>query len=301
MGAAKFVRGLALTVDQCRLDVIVNTGDDETFYGLYVSPDLDTITYTLADVVNRGPGWGLAGESFNALGALTRFYGKPWFGLGDKDLATHLYRTDRLRQGASLSRVTAEIARRFGVRASVMPASDDQVRTFVKVKGLPTMPFQQYFVKRRFRGAVETIELKGVATASPCPAALRSIRQAAAVIIAPSNPFVSIGPIVGIKKLREALRSARDRVIAISPIVGGKSVKGPADRMLRGLGHEVSPLAIARLYRDLAGTFVLDNIDAKYLEPVRGLGMRAIAADTVMATAERAASLASVVLDSLAR
>lgn len=301
MGAAKFVRGLALTIDQRRLDVIVNTGDDEVFYGLHVSPDLDTITYTLADVVNRGQGWGLASESYNALDALSRFYGKPWFGLGDKDLATHLYRTDRLRQGASLSQVTAEIARRFGVRASVIPASDDSVRTFVKVKGRPTMPFQQYFVKRRFRGAVETIKLKGIATASPCPAALRSIRHAAAIIIAPSNPFVSIGPIVGIKKLGEALRSLRERVVAISPIVGGKSVKGPADRMLRGLGHEVSSLAIARLYRDMVGTFVLDNIDAKYLEPVRGLGMRAIVTDTVMATPERAASLASVVLRSLAR
>jgi LPPG:FO 2-phospho-L-lactate transferase len=292
---------LALTIDQRRLDVIVNTGDDETFYGLHVSPDLDTITYTLASVVNREQGWGLQEESFNALGALSRFYGKPWFALGDKDLATHLYRTDRMRQGARLSNITAEIARRFGVRASVIPASDDRVRTFVKIRGLPRMAFQQYFVKRRFRGTVETIELKGITTASPCPAAIRSIRHAAAIIIAPSNPFVSIGPIVGIKKLREALRSVRDRVVAISPIVGGKSVKGPADRMLRGLGHEVSPLAIARIYRDMVGTFVLDNVDAKYLEPVRRIGMKAIATETVMATPERAASLASVVLDSLAR
>jgi LPPG:FO 2-phospho-L-lactate transferase len=301
VGAAKFVRGLALRIDQPRLDVIVNTGDDEEFYGLHVSPDVDTITYTLAGIVNRAQGWGLEGETFNTLSALSRFYGKPWFGLGDQDLATHLYRTDRMRQGARLSRITAEIAARLGVRAKVMPMSDDRVRTFVKVRGLAPMPFQEYFVKRRFRGAVERIELKGVAAAAPCPAAIRSIKRAAAVIIAPSNPFVSIGPILGIRELRQALGSVKDRVVAISPIIGGKTVKGPADRMMRGLGHQVSPLTVAGIYRDIAGTFVLDNIDAKFLEPVRKLGMNAIATDTIMATPQRAADLASVVLNSIAR
>src|SRR5271165_6190615 len=184
VGAAKFIRGLVRRIDPARLAVVVNTGDDETFYGLHVSPDIDTVTYTLAGAVNRAQGWGLEGESFNTLGALARFYGKPWFGLGDRDLATHLYRTDRLRKGARLSRITAEIAARLGVRANVIPMSDDRVRTFVKVRGLPSMPFQQYFVKRRFRGVVERIELKGIAAAAPCPAAIRSITRAAAVIIA---------------------------------------------------------------------------------------------------------------------
>ncbi len=299
VGAAKFIRGLTRIVDPARLDVIVNTGDDETFYGLHVSPDLDTITYTLAGVVNRARGWGLEGESFNTLGALARYYGKPWFNLGDRDLATHLYRTQRMASGAPLSAVTEEIAARLGVASRVMPMSDDRIRTFVKVRGRAAMPFQEYFVRRRFRGVVERISLRGARTAHPLPAMLRSIRSAAAIVIAPSNPFVSIGPILSLQGVRAALASVRDRVAAVSPIVGGKTIKGPADRMLRGLGHQVSPLGVARIYRDVAGLFVIDRVDAHYLEPIRALGMRAIATDTIMATPARAARLAKVVLRAL--
>ena len=162
--------------------------------------------------------------------------------------------------------------------------SDDRVRTFVKVRGLPAMPFQEYFVKRRARGFVEKVELRGIEDARPLPSVLEAIRKSRAVILAPSNPFVSLGPIFGLKGVREALTSARDRVVAISPIVGGKTIKGPADKMLRGLGLEVSPLGIARLYKDIVGTFVLDKIDRRYLESIRDLGMRAVAADTIMTT-----------------
>ena len=300
MGAAKFIRGLVRRIDAARLTVIVNTGDDETFYGLYVSPDIDTVTYTLAGVVNRAQGWGLDGESFNVLGALERFYGKPWFGLGDRDFATHLYRTQRMHHGASLSRITTEIADAFAVKSTIIPMSDDRVRTFVKLRGRRAIPFQEYFVRGRARGVVEKIELRGIASARPAPAALEAIRKSAAVILAPSNPFVSLGPILQLAGVRAALRRVKSRVAAISPIVGGKTIKGPADRMLRGLGMEVSPLGVARLYRDIAGLFVLDNADRRYLESIERLGMRALATDTIMATRERAAALAEAVLRALA-
>jgi LPPG:FO 2-phospho-L-lactate transferase len=299
VGAAKFLRGLVRVAGQPRLSVIVNTGDDEEFFGLHVSPDLDTIVYTLAGAFNPATGWGLQGETFNTLGALGRFYGQAWFNLGDRDLATHLFRTDRMRRGERLSRITAEIARRYGLRAHVMPMSDERVRTFVKVRGRGAMPFQEYFVRRRFRGAVERIELRGAARARPLGAALGAIRNAAAVIIAPSNPFVSIGPILALDGMRDALRRARPRVAAISPIVGGKAVKGPAARMLRGLGHEASALGVARLYRDVCAVFVLDNADARAAAAVEKLGMRALVTDTIMSDETRSARLADVVLRAL--
>src|SRR5208337_1902172 len=295
----KFIRGLVQRIDPARLTVVVNTGDDETFYGLHVSPDIDTATYTLAGAVNRAQGWGLAGESFNVLPALERFYGKPWFGLGDRDLATHLYRTERMRQGASLTRITTQIAHAFAVRSKILPMSDNRVRTFVKLRGRRAIPFQEYFVRGRARGAVEKIELHGIADARPTPAVLGAIRKSAAVILAPSNPFVSLGPILQLTGVRDALRKVKSRVAAISPIVGGRTIKGPADKMLRGLGMEVSPLGVARLYRDIAGLFVLDKSDARYVEPIERLGMRAIATDTIMTTPERAAALAKVVLQEL--
>ena len=299
MGAAKFIRGLVRRIDPARLTVVVNTGDDEVFYGLHVSPDIDTVTYTLAGAVNRAQGWGLQGESFTVLAALERFYGKPWFGLGDRDLATHLYRTERMHQGVSLSRITAEIARAFGVESRILPMSDDRVRTFVKLRGRRAIPFQEYFVRGRARGAVEKIELRGISDARPTPAVLTAIRKSAAVILAPSNPFVSLGPILQLTGVRSMLRRVKSRVAAISPIVGGRTIKGPADKMLRGLGMEVSPLGVARLYRDIAGLFVLDNADRRYLEPIERLGMRAIATDTIMSNPERAAALAEVVLREL--
>jgi len=299
VGAAKFIRGLVRRIDPARLTVVVNTGDDETFYGLHVSPDIDTVTYTLAGVINRAQGWGLIDESFRVLPALERFYGKPWFGLGDRDLATHLYRTDRMRQGARLSQITAEVARAFKIKSRIIPMSDDRVRTFVKLRGRAALPFQEYFVRRRARGVVEKIELRGIEQARPTSAVLDSIRKSVAVILAPSNPFVSLGPILQLAGVREAMRKAKSRVAAISPIVGGKTIKGPADKMLRGLGMQVSPLGVAQLYRDIVGLFVVDNIDQKYIAPIERLGMRAIATDTIMTTPARAASLASVVLRAL--
>jgi LPPG:FO 2-phospho-L-lactate transferase len=204
-----------------------------------------------------------------------------------------------MRGGEPLSSITAEIARSYGVSAQVMPMSDDRVRTFVKVRGRDAMPFQEYFVRRRFRGTVERIELRGAAGARPLGAALRAIRSSEAVIVAPSNPFVSIGPILALRGMREALRRARPRVAAISPIVGGKAIKGPAAKMLRALGHQPSALGVARLYRDLCAVFVLDTADRRAAAAVEKLGMRAVVTDTIMADETRSARLANAVLRAL--
>jgi LPPG:FO 2-phospho-L-lactate transferase len=299
VGAAKFLRGLVRRVDPRQVTVVVNTGDDEHFYGLHVSPDVDTVIYTLAGVINREHGWGLEGETFNALDALGRLYGKPWFNLGDRDFATHLYRTERLHAGARLTDVTTELAQHFGVKSRILPMSDDRVHTFVKLKGRTAIPFQEYFVRGRARGAVEAIELRGAEKAKPTRDVLDATQSATAIVIAPSNPFVSIGPILALAGLRKALGTVRNRVAAISPIVGGKTIKGPADKMMRGLGHEVSPLGIARLYRDIASLMVIDVADHRYLEPIRALGMNAIATDTIMTTPDHAARLADVVTRAL--
>jgi LPPG:FO 2-phospho-L-lactate transferase len=299
VGAAKFIRGLSQRIPAQRLTVVVNTGDDEYFYGLHVSPDLDTITYTLAGVVNRANGWGRAGESFHTLQALGQFYDKPWFNLGDRDLATHLYRSERLRYGASLTQVTAEISRRLGVKARVLPMTNDRVHTHVQLKGKPLLPFQEYFVKGRARGAVEAVELRGIEEAEPAEGVIEAITAAKAVILAPSNPFVSLGPILGLHGVRDALKSVRSRVAAISPIVSGKSVKGPAAAMMRGLGHEVSALGVARLYQDFAGIFVFDQVDRHCLESIQQIGMKAVATDTIMTTPAKAARVADVVLGAI--
>ncbi|HVA77644.1 MAG TPA: 2-phospho-L-lactate transferase [Candidatus Binataceae bacterium] len=299
MGAAKFIRGLAIRIAPENMIVVVNTGDDDLFYGLHVSPDIDTVTYTLAGVVNRAQGWGREDESYATLEALDRLYGPHWFTLGDRDFATHIYRSDRMRAGARLSQVTAEVARALGVRAQVIPMSDDPVRTFVKLRGRAPIAFQQYFVKGRARGVVERIELRGASTARPLPAALRAIRESAAVILAPSNPFVSLGPILALKGVRNLLRKNRARVAAISPIIGGKTIKGPADKMLRGLGNDASALGVARLYQDIAGIFVLDNLDRALAPEIEKLGMRAVVTDTIMTTAAKSARLADVVLRAL--
>ncbi|HYA34524.1 MAG TPA: 2-phospho-L-lactate transferase [Candidatus Binataceae bacterium] len=300
MGAAKFIRGLVRKITPERLTVVVNTGDDEDFYGLYVSPDVDTVTYTLANVVHPKQGWGRCDESFKVLEELTRFYGDAWFRLGDRDLATHLYRTHRMRAGAGLGEITEEIARRFGIKSRVIPMSNDRVRTFVKLRRRNAIPFQEYFVKGRAAGDVEAIELRGIDKARPLPAVLEAIKSSRGVILAPSNPFVSLGPILDLSGVRSALASVKTRVAAISPIVGGRTIKGPADKMLRGLGMEVSPLGVARLYRDIVGVFVLDQVDRDWIEPVRALGMKAVATDTIMSTPARAARLAGIVLEALA-
>lgn len=301
MGAARFLRGLRSLLEPRALTVVVNTGDDECFFGLHVSPDVDTILYTLADLASPAQGWGIAGDSFRCLQALGRLYPETWFQLGDLDLATHIYRTDSLRRGQSLSAVTAQLAPRLGVRQRILPMTDDKVRTFVDVAGQGPLPFQQYLVRRRGRGRVHRIEARGVEKARPAAGVLSSLRRASAILLPPSNPFVSIGPILALPGVRPLLQMRRARVAAISPIVGGAPVKGPLHRMLRGLGHEVSPVAVARLYQDVASVFILDRRDARLAPRIADLGMRPVVTDTLMTTPARARRLAETSLRALDR
>jgi len=298
VGAARFLAGLTRAIDPRRLVVIGNTADDESFFGLHVSPDLDTLTYTLAGLAPRRRGWGVAGDTFSCLRELDRFYETTWFRLGDRDLATNLFRTERLRAGEPLSVVTATIARRFGIRARLLPMTDDRVRSFVHT-ARGRLPFQTYLVRDRGRAAVRRIELEGIRRARPHPDVLRALREAAMVILPPSNPVVSIGPILALPGVREALRQGRAPVAAVSPIVGGRPVKGPADRMLRAMGVDVSAAGVAGLYRDFIDVFVLDQVDAALAPRIAALGCRVIVADTLMASQARAAALARRVLGAL--
>jgi LPPG:FO 2-phospho-L-lactate transferase len=299
VGAARFLRGLCSLLEPERLTVIVNTADDETFFGLHVSPDLDTVTYTLANRVGRLHGWGVEGDTYACLAALRRFYGERWFQLGDADLATHIFRTDRLRQGDSLSRVSTAIARRHGVGVRILPMSDDPVRTIIDVAGVGPLAFQEYLVKRRGRGSVRGVRFAGIETARPAPGVLAALRRANAVILPPSNPIVSIDPILALTGVRDALRRQRHRVAAISPLVGGRPIKGPLHRMLRGLGHEVSAVGVANLYRDFATLFVLDRQDARLAARVRELGMRVLVTNTIMRNRGDSRRLAAQVLETL--
>lgn len=296
VGAARFLRGLARVIDPAHLCVIVNTGDDEEFFGLHVSPDLDTVTYTLADAVDQSKGWGLPEETFRCLTALGRYYSDTWFGLGDTDLATHLFRTQQLRQGKSLSEVTAAIAGGWGVQATLLPMSNDPVRTIVHTEA-GALPFQEYFVKGRGEGQVQRVELHGIATAAAAPGVCEAIRSAHLVILPPSNPIVSIGPILALSGVREAMRKTDAPIVAISPLVAGKPIKGPADRLLSGLGIEVSAAGVASLYRDFLDTFVIDTQDTDQRPRLEQQGLAAIVTDTIMSDVNKSVALARVVVE----
>jgi LPPG:FO 2-phospho-L-lactate transferase len=299
VGAARFLRGLRSLLEPSDLTVVVNTTDDDGFFGLHVSPDLDTVTYTLADAVDRERGWGLAGDSAHCLAALQRYYDLDWFRLGDRDLATHIYRSERLRRGRTLSQTTDEIRRAFGVQSRILPMSDQPVRSVVDVEGIGRLPFQQYLVKRGARGRVRSISFAGAGRARPAPGVLAALRDSDAVIIPPSNPLVSILPIVRLPGVRAVLRRRRAHVAAVSPLVGGVPIKGPLHRMLGGLGHEVSAIGVARLYRDFASVFVLDRVDAALAPRVAALGLRPVITDTIMRTPARSRRLAAAVLAAL--
>jgi LPPG:FO 2-phospho-L-lactate transferase len=296
VGAARFLRGLARVIDPARLCVIVNTGDDEEFFGLSVCPDLDTVTYTLAGAVDHSKGWGLPEETFRCLTALGRYYPDTWFGLGDTDLATHLFRTQQLRQGKSLSEVTAAIARSWGVQATLLPMSNDPVRTVVHTEA-GALPFQEYFVKGRGEGQVQKVEWRGIAAATAAPGVCEAIHNADLVLLPPSNPIVSIGPILALPGVRETLRETAAPVVAVSPLIAGKPIKGPADRLLRGLGVEVSVVGVAGLYRDFLDTFVIDTQDANQRQGVEQLGLAVIVTDTLMSDIDKSVALAKVIVE----
>jgi LPPG:FO 2-phospho-L-lactate transferase len=300
VGAARFLAGLVQVRAPAEVTAVVNTGDDVVLHGLHVSPDLDTVTYTLAGAIDRERGWGLAGETWNAMDALRRYGGVTWFNLGDRDLATHLFRTARLREGASLTEATAEIAAAWGLELRLLPMSDDRVETRVTVEGEGEIGFQEYFVQRRHSVPVTGVRFAGVDDAAPGPDVLETVAGAETVVIAPSNPIVSIGPVLAVPGLRSAVVARRDTVVAVSPIVAGAALKGPADRMLSELGHEPSVVGVARLYAEVAATLVVDDADAHLAPAVEREGMRCIVAPTVMKGPAEAAVLAALVLEAAA-
>jgi LPPG:FO 2-phospho-L-lactate transferase len=297
VGAARFLRGLVDVVDPKRVVAVVNTGDDAVLHGLHVSPDLDTVVYTLAGAISAERGWGLEGETWAAMDALARYPSRfAWFGLGDRDLATHLFRTQRLGDGAPLSAVTGEIAAAWGVDVTVLPVTDDRLETVMDVEDEGEIGFQDYFVRRRHAVAVRGVRFEGAEASKPAPGVLDAVADAGLVVICPSNPIVSIGPLLAVPGVREAVVARRERVVAVSPIVAGAALKGPADRLLAELGHEVSVVGVARLYAGLAATLVVDEADAGLAGAVEAAGVRCVVAPTVMRGPDEAAALAQVVL-----
>lgn len=298
VGAARFLAGLVRVVPPHEITAVVNVGDDLELHGLSISPDLDTVTYTLAGAIDPERGWGLRDETWNAMAMLTRLGRAPWFNLGDRDLGTHLYRTERLRAGAPLSTVTAELAAAWGLGLRLLPVTDDPVRTRVTLpdEGGVEVGFQEYFVQRRHEVAVSAVRFTGADTAAPAPGVVEAIEQADAVVVAPSNPLVSIAPVLAVPGVREAVEERRAHTVAVSPIVGGVALKGPADRMLRELGHDPSVTGVARLYRGLAHALVIDSVDEALAPGVEALGLRCTVTDTIMRDEHSATALARTTL-----
>jgi len=282
VGGAKLAHGLQLALPDPRaLAVIVNTGDDFELYGLHISPDLDTVMYTLSDLANPETGWGIRDETFATLHMIAQYGEEPWFQLGDRDFATHILRTAALRAGTPLSEITGQMARNLDIVADLIPMTDDRVATLIDTPD-GRLDFQEYFVARHHADAVHGIILDGIESATPTPAALRAIAEAEAIVFCPSNPFVSIGPILALAGLRAALDDAAAPVVVVSPIVGGEALKGPAATMMQGLGHEVSALGVARIYAGLADGVVIDSVDRELSDAIEALGMRVLITDTIM-------------------
>jgi LPPG:FO 2-phospho-L-lactate transferase len=314
VGAARFLRALRLVNDPADplskpVTAVVNTGDDTVLHGLSISPDLDTITYTLAGAIDPGRGWGLVDETWGAMAGLQRYAAvRPdgstaaptWFNLGDRDLATHFYRTARLAEGASLTDVSAEIAKAWQLPERLVPMTDDRVATMIELVDGSIVSFQEYFVALRHGVPIRSVTFEGTDSARLQPAAADAMQQADVIVIAPSNPIVSIGPMRAIDGVDAVLRRRRDRVVAVSPIVAGAALKGPADHMLSELGHEPTVVGVARLYRDIAATLVIDPADGHLAGDVERAGMRALVVPSVMSTPEVSQRLAAAVLGAAA-
>lgn len=293
VGAARFLSGLVDAVDPAQVTAIVNVADDEEFYGLQVSPDIDTVLYTLAGLVHEEQGWGRRDETFTVQSELARLGEDAWFRLGDRDLALHIQRTRLLREGRTLTETVEAMRRALGIGATILPATDGRQRTRVRTDD-GWIGFQEYFVKRR--AADQVRELRFEPSAAPTAAVRAAIAEADILIFAPSNPFVSIGPILALDGLRDDIHGARASVVAVSPIVGGAAIKGPAAAMLAALGHEVSALGVARLYANIADAFVLDTEDAAHEPAVRALGLTTAVVPTIMRDRATRADLARATL-----
>ena len=296
VGGAKMAQGLQAALSPGDLTVVVNTADDFELYGLHISPDLDTVTYTLAGIADPVNGWGVAGDTRNTLEAIARYGQEPWFLLGDQDFATHILRTARLRTGMPLSVVTTQLSDALGIQTRIVPMTDDRVATLVETPA-GTLEFQDYFVGRRQSDDVLGVAFAGIEQATAHPVALAAIREADGVVIAPSNPIVSVAPILATPGLRETLADAQKPIVAVSPIVGGYALKGPAAQMLATLGHEVSALGVAQLYADVIDGFVIDEVDRELGPVIELLGPRVLVTATVMGDEADRRRLAGEVLD----
>ena len=304
VGAARMLRGLLAAYGDVPHSAVVNIADDEVVNGLAVSPDIDTVIYTLAGANDDTRGWGLQGETWQAMESLRRYTTSAgradlgWFNLGDRDLGTHLYRTSRLAEGASLSAVTAEMTAAWNLDVRIVPVTDDHIATrLTTAEG--ELAFQEYFVREQHGVAVSGVRFEGADAARPAPGVVDAIADAEVVVIAPSNPIVSIGPLLAVPGVRDAVVARREHTVAVSPIIGGKALKGPADRLLVELGHESSALGIAHIYRDLAAVLVIDEQDAALAPEIEALGVRCVVAPTIMSQPGVAASLARAAVEAV--
>ena len=295
VGASKLLLGLYDVMDPNDLTAIVNTGDDITMHGLKISPDLDIVTYTLAELIDPRKGWGFRGETFHLLKRLAVYGRINWFNLGDRDLATHIHRTAMLADGKTLTDAAESIRVALGVKSRILPMCNEPVPTIIE-SNEGALGFQEYLVKRRAEPIVKSIRFDGVERATPAPGVLDAIAEADRVVICPSNPLISIGPILAVKGIREALRARRESVVAVCPIVGGKSLKGPSDKMLAELGHEASAKSVAKLYADFTGTFVIDPADESQRSAIESLGMKVAVIPTVMQSRSDKRKLARAIL-----
>ena len=296
MGAARFLRGLLEVVDPTSIVVIVNTGDDKPFYGLKVSPDIDINLYSLAGIINPEHNWGVAGDTFRALEMLRRYGQDTWFALGDSDLATHIFRTWQLGLGRPLSQITQELCERLGIGPRLLPMTDDVVATMIETPH-GNFDFQEYLVQRATEDEVLGVHFTGIASASPAPGVLEAIRESEVILIPPSNPIVSVGPILAVPGIREAVLTSGAPVVGVSPIVGGRTIKGPADKLLRALGYEATPLAVAQFYRDILHAWVIDLQDASFASEIERMGLGVAVTDTDLSDAEKRRVVARTCLD----
>ncbi len=299
VGAAKFLRGLCGVMAPEQITAVINVGDDFTLHGLSICPDIDTVTYMLANQINPETGWGRGGESWRVLDELRQLGGQDWFLLGDLDIALHLYRTQRFDEGATLAEITTEIAVAKQIKVQLLPVTNDRLRTHLTPASSSDsgeLSFQDYFVAQRHEVPISAVRFAGAEDALPAPGVMEALGDSDNIVIAPSNPFVSIGPLLAVPGIKEQLEQRRDSVVAVSPIVGGAALKGPAARMMTELGHECSAAGVAAIYQTLAATLVIDKIDAELAPAVQAAGMNAVVTDTIMSDQKRATATAAATL-----
>jgi LPPG:FO 2-phospho-L-lactate transferase len=295
VGGAKLALGLRDILDEESLAIVVNTGDDEEFFGLHVSPDLDTVMYTLGGIANPDTGWGISGETFRSLNRLRQYGADTWFNLGDLDMATHIRRTQLLGQGNTLSEVTNSLCSSLGIAHSIFPMTDDTLKTVV-ITEISEMSFQEYFVKNRCEPRVISLRFDSPSECSPSPGFVTALNESDLLVFCPSNPFLSVDPILAVPGVRKKIENFRGARVAVSPIVGGEAIKGPAGKILRELGHEVSCVGVAKRYVDLCDVFIIDNVDADLASTIEKLGMRVVVTNTIMNNDQEKRTLAREIL-----